>query len=129
MNLSKLAEAPEYTDGYFDLYDMVDVPDENNPDFPVKKLKARKIGGRLARIWYRETQIYDRTRIAFDQASRQVTIKIRIPKWNGINSDCVCIVGGDQHRVYNAVSVISSQGYEETEITLIKPDVVYEVIE
>lgn len=117
MRLNKLATLPEYTDGCFDLYDIVDADGE-------RKIRARKLNS----VWYRDIAVYDRTRITFEQADKEVTMKIRIPKWDGISSDCVCMINGVQHKVFNKADVISNQGYLETELTLINPTMDYEVV-
>lgn len=116
MRLNKLATLPEYTDGCFNLYDIVDVDDE-------RKIRERGIGP----VCYRDIGVYDRTRITFEQADKEVTMKIRIPKWDGISSDCVCVINGQQHKVYNKADVLSNQGYPETELTLVNPTMEYEV--
>lgn len=123
MNFGKAQIAPVYNDGCFTLYDIVDVASESSPDFPEKKISARDIGP----IGYRELAIYDRTRVTFEQANKEVTMKIAIPVWDGISSDCVCVIDGVQHKVYNCARVISKQGYQETELTLIQPAMAYEV--
>lgn len=125
MNLGKEQIMPTYNDGCFTLYDIVSVPDENAPDFPERKIQARNIGP----IGYRELAIYDRTRLTFEQADTELTKKVAIPQWDGITSDCVCIINGVQHKVFNAAHVISIQGYPETELTLVSPEVQYEVVE
>ena len=117
MRLNKMATLPEYTDGCFDLYDIVDVNSE-------RKIRERGIGP----IWFRETAVYDRTRVTFEQADMEVTMKIRIPRWDGINSNCVCMIQGQQHKVFNKANVLSNQGYMETELTLINPPMDYEVV-
>ena len=116
MRLNKMATLPEYTDGCFKLYDIVDRDGE-------RKIKARN----MRPVWYRDIAVYDRTRITFEQADKEVTMKIRIPKWNGISSDCVCVIDGRQHKVYNKADVLSNQGYPETELTLVNPTMDYEV--
>lgn len=117
MRLNKMATLPEYTDGCFELYDIVDRDGE-------RKIKARN----MRPVWYRDIAVYDRTRITFEQADKEVTMKIRIPKWNGISSDCVCVIDGRQHKVYNKADVLSNQGYMETELTLVNPTMDYEVV-
>ena len=117
MRLNKMATLPEYTDGCFELYDIVDRDGE-------RKIKAR----RMDPVWFRNIGVYDRTRITFEQADKEVTMKIRIPKWNGISSSCVCVIDGRQHKVYNKADVLSNQGYMETELTLINPSMEYEVV-
>lgn len=117
MRLNRLAALPEYTDGCFTLYDIVDEDGE-------RKISRRDIGD----IWFRDIGVYDRTRVTFEQADKAVTKKIRIPVWDGIDSNCVCVIGGEQHKVYNKTNVLSVQGYKETELTLINPPMTYEVI-
>ena len=117
MRLNKLATLPEYTDGCFKLYDIVDRDGE-------RVIKARK----MREVWYRDIAVYDRTRITFEQADKEVTMKIRIPKWSGISSSCVCVIDGVQHKVYNKADVLSNQGYMETELTLVNPAMDYEVV-
>lgn len=117
MRLNKMATLPEYTDGCFKLYDIVDSGGE-------RMIRERGIGP----VWYRDIAVYDRTRITFEQADKEVTMKIRIPKWDGISSDCVCMINGAQHKVFNKANVISNQGYMETELTLINPAMDYEVV-
>lgn len=118
---------PEYTDGYFTLYDIVDVTEESAPDFPIKKIQERKFGGASAPIWFRQLAVYDRTRAVLEQTVKEVTMKIRIPLFNAINSNCVCVIDGVQHKVYNKADVLSRQNVPETELTLVKPEQIYEV--
>lgn len=125
MRLDKASTAPAYTDGNFTLYDIVDQSINGCPDFKQRVIKSRG----LADIWYRQLSIYDRTRLTFEQADTAVTMKLVIPRWTGINSDCVVVIDGVQHKVFNCAHVISKQGYAETEITLINPEMQYEVAE
>ena len=118
MRLNKIALLPEYTAGCFELYDIVDADGE-------RKIRARK----MKPVWFRDIGVYDRTRLTFEQADKEVTMKIRIPKWQGISSSCVCVIDGVQHKVYNKADVLSNQGYMETELTLINPAMDYEVTE
>lgn len=118
MRLDRQAALPEYTDGCFTLYDITDVDGE-------RKITARDIDA----IWFRDIGVYDRTRVTFEQVDKTVTLKIRIPIWDGIDSNCVCVIGGEQHKVYNKTNVLSRQGYPETELTLITPPMTYEVAE
>lgn len=118
MRLDRMAALPEYTDGYFILYDITDQDGE-------RKIKERGIGP----IWYREIAIYDRTRLTFEQADTELTHKIRIPKWDGISSACVCMINGNQNKVQNKTDIISKQGYPETELTLVNPSMDFEIWE
>lgn len=125
MNFGKMQIAPEYADGCMDVYDIVSVADESSQDFPVKKIRKRD----LDPVGYRELAIFDRTRLTFEQQDTVLTKKVAIPRWDGINSQCVCVIDGEQHKVFNCAQVISRQGYPETELTLISPPVQYEVAE
>lgn len=121
MNRSKQAVMPAYTDGCFALYDIVD---EKEGD---QERVIRERPG-YDEIWYRELAVYDRTRITFEQADMEISMKVCIPKWDGISSSCVCIIDDVQYKVYNKANVVSRQGYPETELTLIRPSMDYEVI-
>ena len=123
MNFGKAQIAPVYNSGCFELYDIVDVPDPDNPDFPDRMIKSRY----LHPIGYRELAVYDRTRLTFEQADTEITMKIAIPRWKGIDSNCVCMIDGVQHKVFNCAQVISRQGYPETELTLESPGLQYAV--
>ncbi len=123
MNFAKTQIAPVYNSGCFKLFDIVDVADNDAPDFPIKKIRERYLDA----IGYRELAIYDRTRLTFEQADTEITMKIAIPRWDGIDSNCVCMIDGVQHKVFNCAHVISKQGYLETELTLVKPAMTYEV--
>ena len=104
----------EYMDGYFRFYK---TQVDNTNDFPEICLVDTKMD-----IWYRELSVFDRTRHEFNQNGKEVTMKIRIPRYKGIDSSCVCAIGGVQHQVYNVAHVIDKSGFPETEITLIKPE-------
>lgn len=120
MNLGKSYVAPQYCDGYFELYDKVSVKDGDYPETKIKKRSG-------ALIWYRELSVFDRTQLQFEQAYKQITIKLAIPMWYDISTDCVIIINGVQHEVFNCARVISKQGYRETEITCVSPEMNYEV--
>lgn len=122
MNLSKSYTAPQYCDGCFELYDKVSV---KTGDYPETKIKKRDI----APIWYHELSVYDRTQLQFEQAHKEITMKLAIPEWDGISTDCVIMVNGVQHVVFNCAQVISKQGYRETEITCVSPEMQFEVME
>ena len=125
MNFGKAPKVPTYNDGCFTVYDIVSVADDTSPDFPVMKIQNRGVSP----VGFRELAIFDRTRLTFEQADVELTQKIAIPRWNGLSSDCVCVIDGVQHKVFNCADVISKQGYPETELTLVKPEVQYEEVE
>jgi hypothetical protein len=93
-----------------------------NPDFPESKIKAREGLGPIA---YRELAIFDRTRLVFEQAGMKVTMKVAIPRYPLISSDNVVVINGDQFKVFNAAAVQTSDGFDETELTLETPEVEY----
>lgn len=116
-------QVPTYTDGKLSLYDLVDVPDQDNPDSPWRVLRGRGIGD----IFFRDIGVYDRTRLTFDQAGMEITYKLRIPRWDGITSNCACSVSGKVYKVFNVAQVFNRDGYPETELTLVTPPTAYEV--
>lgn len=111
----KMINLPEYTDGCFQLCDIVE---DTSQDFPKEIVVKRNIGV----IWFREISVYDRLRYEFEQSQKEITMKIRIPQYKGIDSRCVCVINGKQHLVYNATHVRDKNGFPETELTLIRPD-------
>lgn len=124
MNFAHQQIAPEYVDGVFVLYDIVSEASEDSPDFGEKRIRRRPIGP----IPYRELSVYDRTRLYFEQMHREVQMKLAIPKWDGITSECAVEICGKLYKVYSAVSVISKQGYQETELTLTNPEMQYKPV-
>ena len=117
---------PEYCDGAFTLYDIVEgKPDPSSPDYRPKVIRPRGI----APVWYREIAVYDRTRAVLEQTGREVTHKIRVPAWDGITTDCVVKIGDEQHKVYNAARIISAEGFPELELTLINPEARYKEVD
>lgn len=111
---------PVYTSGCFELYR---IKTDETKDFPEDILENQHMT-----IWYNENSVYDHTRYALSQSGREITMKIRIPQYKKIDSDCVCIIEGTQHRVYNAAHIINKDGFPETELTLVRPDRTIEVI-
>lgn len=105
---------PEYTDGCLQLYR---VGTDNTNDFPEKYLINADM-----EIWYREIAVFDRLRTEFEQSGKEVTMKLCIPRFKGIDSECVCVIEGVQHKVQNAAHVVDKNGFPETELTLIKPE-------
>lgn len=107
-----MLELPEYTDGKFKLFRIKN--DESN-DFPRKILKNEKM-----EIWFRELSVFDRTRYEFESSGKEVTMKVRIPRYKKIDSECVVEIEGEKHLVFNAAHVIDKNGFKETELTLTK---------
>lgn len=110
---------PEYTDGKFQLFR---ITIEKIDDFSQEVLHDEKI-----EIWFQEVSVYDRVLFELEQGGIEVTMKIRIPRYKGINSKCICVIDGEQHQVYNAAHIINKDGFPETELTLKKPEHPYEI--
>ncbi len=118
------ARAPQYTDGYIEVYDILD---NAHGDFPERSIRKRA----LKPVWFRQLAVFDRTRITFEQSDMEITRKIAIPQWwDGISSGCVVKINGSdlQEKVYNAALVTSKAGFRETELTLINPEMPYEEV-
>lgn len=122
--LKKKQHPPAYVDGQLTVYDVVQSTSVLNPDFPDSAIKKR---ADLEPIAYRELAIYDRTRLLFEQAGKHVSMKVAIPRCSLISSDNVVVINGDQFKVFNAAIVQTSDGFEETELTLEEPEVEYVV--
>ena len=105
---------PEYTDGVLSLFLGVQ---QTDTDFPEEKLVDQKMN-----IWYRELSVYDRLRFELNEGGKEVTMKIRIPRYDAIGSHHYCLIDGSYHHVYNATHVTSKEGFPETELTLIRPE-------
>ena len=107
---------PEYVDGFIEIFK---IKTEEKASFPEEHIESTGV-----KIWYRELSVFDRTRYELSQGNVEVTSKIRIPQYKGIDSHCVVIMNGEneQHEVYNATHVSDKNGFRETEITLKKPD-------
>lgn len=110
----EMMELPTYADGCFQLYE---IETDESEDFPKEVLVNRNMN-----VWFREISVFDRVRNELGQSGIEVTMKIRIPKYKGINSKCICIIEGEKHQVYNAAHVIDKNGFKETELTLKKPE-------
>lgn len=115
-----MAGLPVYVSGCFGLYR---IKTREETDYPEEYLENQYM-----QIWYNEISVFDRLRNTLDQSGREVTMKIRIPPYSGIDSKCVCMIDGRQHRVYNATDITNKDGFPETELTLIKPEKEIEVI-
>ena len=109
-----MIELPEYTDGCLRLYR---IKEDKEKDYPTEVLEDAHMD-----IWYREISVFDRTKYEFEQSGKEVTMKICIPRFKGVDSRCVCLIDGRQHLVYNAAHVKDKYGFPETELTLIRPE-------
>ena len=109
-----MINVPHYMDGYFDLYR---VEESEEGDYPVEVLKNQDM-----RIYYREIAVFDRLRFELKQGGKEVTLKVRIPRYEKIDSHCHCLINGIFHEVYNAAHIINKDGWPETELTLVAPE-------
>lgn len=108
-----MKNVPEYTDGVFHLFY---VKEDQESDFPEKHLVDAGMD-----IWFRELSIYDRIRFAMNEQGKEVTMKIAIPQFRGIDSNCAVRIAGKIHDVETAAHIRSREGFAETELTLIRP--------
>lgn len=109
-----MIELPVYTDGCLSLYRIIE---DTNSDYPVEVMKDEQM-----EIWFREISVYDKVKYEFDQGGREITMKIRIPQYKKLDSECVCVIDGKQHLVFNATHVKDKYGFPETELTLVRPE-------
>ena len=106
-------QIPEYTDGCLRIFD---VEHDETTDFPVEKLIDRD-----EEIWFREIAVFDRLKYELSQGGKEVTMKVRIPRYKGIDSTCAVKIEGIVHVVFNAAHVFDKNGFPETELTLVRP--------
>lgn len=111
---------PEYVDGVLEIRRIVN---DESEDYPEEKLE--RIG---LKVWYRELSVYDTTRAKLSADSVEVTMKLAIPRFKGVDSKCVCIIDGEQHEVYNVAQTTTKDGFRESELTLKTPAYEREVI-
>ena len=109
-----MIQPPEYTDGVLKLYK---IKNDDSKDYPEEILSDMDTS-----LWYREISVFDRTKYEFDQGGKEVTMKVRIPRYKKVDSNCVCVIEGVQHLVYNAAHIIDKNGFQETELTLVRPE-------
>ena len=107
-------ELPEYTDGILRIYR---IRNDDTKDFPEEYLEDMKM-----EVWFREISVFDKVKYEFDQGGKEVTMKLRIPQFKGIDSRCVCLIDGRQHLVYYATNGKDKYGFQETELTLVRPE-------
>lgn len=111
---------PTYCDGFFELYRMTE---DDSEDFPKVELEDTNMT-----IFFREISVFDRLRFELSQGGKQVTMKIRIPQYKGVDSNCYCKIDGVFHQVYNAAHIMTDGRYPETELTLIATEKKMEVL-
>ena len=109
-----MIELPEYTDGCLRLYR---IRNDEKKDYPEEYLEDAQMN-----IWFREISVFDKIKYEFDQGGKEITMKIRIPQYKNIDSECVCVIDGKQHLVFNAAHVKDKYGFPETELTLVRPE-------
>lgn len=109
-----MIQPPEYTDGVLKLYK---IKNDDSKDYPEEILSDMDMC-----LWYREISVFDRTKYEFDQGGKEVTMKVRIPRYKGVDSNCVCVIEDIQHLVFNAAHVTDKNGFPETELTLVRPE-------
>lgn len=106
-------ELTAYIDGYFDLFR---IETDESEDYPKEVLINKQL-----RVWFSEMSVFDKVKHELGQSEIEVTMKIRIPRYKGIDSKCICVIGGEKHQVYNAAHIINKSGLQETELTLVRP--------
>lgn len=109
-----MIQLPEYTDGKIKIYK---VNQDTTSDYPVNVLDDTGM-----EVWFREISVFDRTRYEFDQGGKEITMKIRIPQYKEIDSNCAGLINDRIHQIYHAAHIIDKNGFPETELTLIQPE-------
>ena len=104
-----MAELPVYNDGVLELYDIKQEKSHFPKEYIIKKDKQ---------IPFKIISISDRLRFDLEQRDMQVTMKLRLPFTQEINSLNVVKIGGKFHKVFNAFD-FEKEGIKETDLTLI----------
>lgn len=120
--MGSMRNAPVFNDGVFDLFAI-------EQREIAKDAKSDVLVDKHMKICYREVSVFDRLRFEFDQGGKEVTLKIQIPQYREIDSHCMLKINGEWHKVFNAAHTFDKQGYPVTELTLIKPEAMYPVLE
>ena len=108
------ANLPVYVDGILKIYSIVG---DTKSDYPRELLKSQNL-----ELCFRQISVFDKTKYEMERSGHNVTMKVVIPRYEGINGKCVVIINGVQHEVYNAAHIVNKDGFSETELTLIKPE-------
>lgn len=112
-------DLPVYLDGAFKYFER----SEPSDDYPKPQAKDSKFGD----IWYREVEVYDRSRMEFQQNGIEVTIKLAIQFDQRIKSGNYIRIDGVLHDIYNVSHPYNGE-IRETEITCTEPKIHLEVI-
>lgn len=99
-----------YNDGVLYIYKICN-PDKTHDE---KYLKNTGIY-----IRYTELSVTDKLRSQMEANSIEVTAKLRIPQYKEINSNCVVKIDDIFYKVYNVYHFMDSDGFKQTDITLL----------
>lgn len=110
-----MRNAPAYTDGVLTLYRVGQV---KVGDYPKDVLIPVDMGP----IWFREMSIYDKTRIALEEAGKQVERKVCFPQYRDVDSHYFVKIEDRFSQVFNVAHGYDRQGFPVTELTLIEPE-------
>lgn len=117
---SSITDIPTYLDGYFDLYKIVD----NDDVFPIDKLKLE-----VEMVPFKMISISDRLRLEADQRNVELSYKLRLPEYKTLDTMHMIKINDEFHRVYNVYHFTNKDGYNETDVTLIRYDREVDIID
>ena len=108
----KPTQLPVYNDGNFLIYEINQTKDV----YPKEFLKLVK----KENMWFKELSISNNLKFEAEQRNIKITMKIRIPQTKEIDSLTVLKIGNNYHKVYNAYHFTNSEGFKETDLTLVE---------
>lgn len=102
---------PVYNDGYFEIYRI-----KQSNDVVVKT----ELEDLNQKLWFKELGITDKLRSTLNSSNVDIQMKIRTPYANKfIDSQCVLKIEGQLYKVYNVYHFTNSDGFKESDITLV----------
>ena len=110
-----MRNAPAFTDGVLTLWK---TEQSTVGDYPKTLLKPHG----NAVIWFREKSIFDRTRIALEEAGKRITRKVQIPEYRDVCTHDFVLIEDKFSEVFNVAHCTDRVGFPVTELTLIEPE-------
>ncbi len=105
-----ITKLPTYNDGVFEIFEIKTTDDT----YSIEYLKS--IGKKM---YFEELSISDKLRFEAEQRDKNLTLKIRIPQTKEITSMHVLKIGNEYHKVYNVYHFTNSDGFKQSDLTLL----------
>lgn len=106
-----ITSIPNYIDGQFEIFNII----QTNDVFPVEKIVST---GKF--MYFEELSITDKLKFSAEERDINLTFKLRIPQTKEISTMNVLKIADSYHKVYNAYHFTNSDGFKQTDLTLVK---------